>query len=148
MALRTNTYASLTLERITAAGGSRASAAPPEFVYLVLYHGDGPWRAPDHVTDLFERSDPGRFRLVSWREREGAGRPRNDITALVLGLARNLSPEEMAAQVAALRLRVAERGDTPRFVRSESRHFNRMSGSRPPLGQPWNRFASVSERSW
>ena len=33
------------------------------------------------------------------------------MTALVLGLARSLSMEEMAAQVAALRLRVAERGD-------------------------------------
>ncbi len=33
------------------------------------------------------------------------------MTALVLGLARSLSFEEMAAQVAALRLRVAERGD-------------------------------------
>ena len=33
------------------------------------------------------------------------------MTALVLGLARSLSLEEMAAQVAALRLRVVERGD-------------------------------------
>lgn len=33
------------------------------------------------------------------------------MTALVLGLARSLSMEEMATHVAALRLRVAERGD-------------------------------------
>ena len=112
MALRTNTYASLTLERITAGRDSGATDTLPEFVYLVLYHGDRPWHGPDHVTDLFERSDPGRFRLISWRdEQDGSGRPRDDITALVLGLARNLSPEDMAAQVAALRLRVAERGD-------------------------------------
>ena len=63
------------------------------------------------MTDLFKRSDPGRFLLVSWKEEEGFAQPRNDITALVLGLARNLSPEEMAMQVAALRRRVAERGD-------------------------------------
>ena len=105
------TYAALTLERIAAGADARPSDPLPEFVYLVLYHGDGPWHAPDHVTDLFERSDPGRFLLVSWKDEEGFARPRNDITALVLGLARNLSPEDMAEQVAALRRRVEERGD-------------------------------------
>lgn len=63
------------------------------------------------MNDLFQRSDPGRFRLVSWREGETAGRPRDDITALVLGLARSLSLEQMAAQVAALRLAVEDHGD-------------------------------------
>ena len=63
------------------------------------------------MTDLFERSDLGRFHLVSWRDEDGAGRPRDDVTALVLGMARNLSPEDMAAQVAALRLRVSEQGN-------------------------------------
>jgi len=63
------------------------------------------------VTDLFERSDPARFRLVSWRDEDEAGRPRDDVTALVLGMVRSLSPEDMAAQVAALRLRVSERGN-------------------------------------
>ena len=111
MALRTTTYTALALEGIAAEEGSRATDALPEFVYLVLYHGDGQWSGPDHVTDLFRRSDPGRFRLVSWREGETAGRPRDDITALVLGLARSLSLEEMAAQVAALRLAVEEHGD-------------------------------------
>ena len=111
MALRTTTYTALALEGIAAEAGSRATDALPEFVYLVLYHGDGQWSGPDHVTDLFRRSDPGRFRLVSWREGETAGRPRDDITALVLGLARSLSLEEMAAQVAALRLAVEEHGD-------------------------------------
>ncbi len=111
MALRTTTYASLALERIMAGEDLRASDVPPEFVCLVLYHCDGPWRGPDRVTRLFRRSDPGRFRLVSWRDEDGGGRPRNDIAALVLGLARSLSPEEMASQVAALRLAVADRGD-------------------------------------
>ena len=111
MALRTTTYTALALERIVGEGDTRAEDPLPEFVYLVLYHGDGPWRGPDHVTDLFQRSNPGRFRLVSWREWAAAGRPRDDTTALVLGLARSLSFEEMAAQVAALRLRVVERGD-------------------------------------
>ncbi len=111
MALRTTTYAALTLERIAAGADFRPAGPLPEFVYLVLYHGDGPWHAPDRVTDLFKRSDPGRFLLVSWKEEEGFAQPRNDITALVLGLARNLSPEDMAEQVAALRRRVAERGD-------------------------------------
>jgi hypothetical protein len=111
MALRTTTYTALALERLVGEGDTRSGDPLPEFVYLVLYHGDGSWSGPDHVTDLFQRSDPGRFRLVSWREWEGAGRPRDDTTALVLGLARSLSFEEMAAQVAALRLRVVERGD-------------------------------------
>ncbi len=111
MALRTTTYTALALERIVGQGDIRSEDPLPEFVYLVLYHGDGPWSGPDHVTDLFQRSDPGRFRLVSWREWAGAGRPRDDTTALVLSLARSLSFEEMAAQVAALRLRVLERGD-------------------------------------
>ncbi len=111
MALRTTTYTALALEGIAAEAGSRATDALPEFVYLVLYHGDGPWSGPDRVTSLFQRSDPGRFRLVSWRERGGAGQPRDDITALVLGLARSLSLEEMAAQVAALQRAVGEHGD-------------------------------------
>ena len=111
MALRTTTYTALALEGIAAEEGRRATDALPEFVYLVLYHGDGPWSGPDRVTDLFQRSDPGRFRLVSWREGERAGRPRNDVTALVLGLARSLSPVEMAAQVTALRLMVEAHGD-------------------------------------
>ena len=111
MALRTTTYAALTLERIAAGADFRSGDPLPEFVCLVLYHGDRPWRAPDHVTDLFERSDPGRFLLVSWKDEERSARPGNDITALVLGLARNLSPEDMAMQVAALRRRVAERAD-------------------------------------
>ena len=111
MALRTTTYTALALEGIATEKGAHATDALPEFVYLVLYHGDGPWSGPDRVTNLFQRSDPGRFRLVSWREGEGAGRPRDDITALVLGLARSLSLEEMAAQVAALRRAVEEHED-------------------------------------
>ena len=75
MALRTTTYTALVLEGIAAGSDFGPDAALPEFVYLVLYHGDGPWSGPDRVTDLFERSDPGRFRLVSWREGKGAGRP-------------------------------------------------------------------------
>lgn len=59
----------------------------------------------------FTATPAGRFLLVSWKKEEGFAQPRNDITTLVLGLARNLSPEEMAMQVAALRRRVAERGD-------------------------------------
>ena len=49
--------------------------------------------------------------MVSWRESEGGDRPRDDITALVLGLARNLSPEDMATQLAALRLTMEGHGD-------------------------------------
>ncbi len=111
MALRTTTYAALTLERVAAAADVRRGRPLPEFVYLVLYHGDGPWSGPERVTDLFERSDPGRFRLVSWRGGDEAGRPPEDITALVLGLARPLPPEDMAERVAALGRRVAAHGD-------------------------------------
>ena len=111
MALRTTTYAALALEKIATGPDFGPGDALPEFVYLVLYHGDGPWNAPDRVIDLFQRSDPGRFRLVSWREGAGAGRPLGDITALVLGVARSHGPADMAAQVAALRLRVAELGN-------------------------------------
>ena len=111
MALRTTTYTALTLEGIAAGPDFRPGDALPEVVYLVLYHGDGPWSGPDSVTDLFQRSEPGRFRLVSWKEGAGADRSPEDITALVLALARSHSSEEMAAQVATLRLRVAELGD-------------------------------------
>ncbi len=111
MALRTTTYAALTLERVAAGADVRRGRPLPEFVYLVLYHGDGPWSGPERVTDLFERSDPGRFRLVSWRGGDEAGRPPEDITALVLGLARPLPPEDMAERVAALGRRVAAHGD-------------------------------------
>jgi len=73
----------------------------PEFVYLVLYHGDGPWTAPARMTDLFTRSDPGRYRLVPWGDAGDDG-SRDDLTAVVLGLARNLSPEDMSMQLSAL----------------------------------------------
>jgi len=111
MALRTTTYTALALERIVGEADIRSEDPLPEFVYLVLYHGDGPWSGPTRVDDLFQRSEPGRFRLFSWRAGAEVGDPRDDTTALVLGLARSLSMEEMAAQVDALRLRVRERGD-------------------------------------
>ena len=67
MALRTTTYTALTLEGVAAGPDFRPGDPLPEFVYLVLYHGDGPWTAPAHVADLFQRSDPGRtFRRRIW----------------------------------------------------------------------------------
>ncbi|MDE2715549.1 MAG: hypothetical protein OXI33_00845 [Chloroflexota bacterium] len=66
MALRTTTYSALTLEGIAAGPDYKPGDPLPEFVYLVLYHGDGPWTAPAQVTDLFQHSDPGRYRLVQW----------------------------------------------------------------------------------
>ena len=112
MALRTTTYTALTLEGIAAGPDFRPGAPLPEFVYLVLYHGDGPWTAPAHVADLFQRSDPGRYRLVPWGEGTGDDRSRDDLTALVLGLARNLSPEDMAVQLSALWRAVEGYGDS------------------------------------
>ncbi|MYI06364.1 MAG: hypothetical protein F4059_03305 [Gemmatimonadetes bacterium] len=44
----------------------------------------------------------GRYRLVPWGEGGEDDRSRDDLTALVLGLARNLSPEEMAEQLSRL----------------------------------------------
>ena len=111
MALRTTTYTALTLEGIAAGPDFRPGDPLPEFVYLVLYHGDGPWTAPAHVADLFQRSDPGRYRLVPWGEGTGDDRSRDDLTALVLGLARNLSPEDMAVQLLALWRTIERQGD-------------------------------------
>ena len=111
MALRTTTYTALTLEGVAAGPDFRPGDPLPEFVYLVLYHGDGPWTAPAHVADLFQRSDPGRYRLIPWGEGSGDDRSRDDLTALVLGLARNLSPEDMAAQLSALWRAVETNGD-------------------------------------
>ena len=54
--------------------------------------------------------DPSRG-AHAWRGGEGADRPPDDITALVLGLARPLPPEDMAERVAALVGRGAARGD-------------------------------------
>ena len=111
MALRTNTYAALTLEGIAAGPDFRPGDPLPEFVYLVLYHGDGPWTAPARLADLFSRSDPGRYRLVPWGEGVSDDGSHDDLTALVLGLARNLSPEEMAVQLAALWHTIERHGD-------------------------------------
>ena len=111
MALRTTTYTALTLEGVAAGPDFRLGDPLPEFVYLVLYHGDGPWTAPAHVADLFQRSDPGRYRLIPWGEGTGDDRSSDDLTALVLGLARNLSPEDMAVQLSALWRAVETNGD-------------------------------------
>lgn len=111
MALRTTTYTALTLEGIAAGADFRPGDPLPEFVYFVLYHGDAPWTAPARVSDLFQLSDPGRYRLVPWTEGEDDNPPRDDLAALVLGLARDLSPEDMATQLAALWLSVEAHGD-------------------------------------
>ncbi len=111
MALRTTTYSALALQGIVAGPDYSPGDPLPEFVYLVLYHGDGPWTAPAHVTDLFTRSDPGHYRLVPWGEGTGDDRSRDDLTALVLGLARNLSPEEMAVQLSSLWRTIERHGD-------------------------------------
>ena len=111
MALRTTTYTALTLEGIASGERIGAGDSLPEFVYLVLYHGDRPWSAPDRVVDLFERSDPGKYRLVAWGEDKAEGESRDDLVALVLGLARNLSAQDMAARMSALRMAVEQYGD-------------------------------------
>ena len=118
MALRTTTYGALALEGIAADPDFKAGDALPEFVHLVLYHGDGPWTAPERLADLFERSEPGRYRLVQWQGGDDADAAPDDIAALVLGLARNLSPEEMAEQLSALWRAVEAKGDPgmERFV--------------------------------
>ena len=115
MALRATTYAALTLEGIAAGPDFSPGDPLPEFVYLVLYHGDGPWTAPARLADLFQRSDPGRYRLVPWGEGMGDDGSHADLTALVLGLARDLSPEEMAVQLADL-WRTIERHGNPGLV--------------------------------
>ncbi len=111
MALRTTTYSALALEGIAAGPDYRPGDPLPEFVYLVLYHGDGPWTAPTSLADLFRRSDPGRYRLVPWGEGTADDRLRGDLTALVLGVARNLSPEEMAVQLSVLWRAIERHGD-------------------------------------
>jgi len=111
MALRTTTYSALTLEGIAAGPDYRPGDPLPEFVYLVLYHGDGPWTAPARVTDLFQRSDAGRYRLVPWGEGTGDDRSSDDLTAWVLGLARNLSPKDMAVQLSGLWRTIERHGD-------------------------------------
>ncbi len=111
MALRTTTYTALALEGIAAGPDFRRGDSLPEFVYFVLYHGDRPWTAPARAADLFQRSDPTRYRLVPWSGGEGDDRWPGDLAALTLGLARRLPPEDMAAQLAALRLAVEERRD-------------------------------------
>ncbi len=111
MSLRTTTYTALALEGIAAGPDFRPGDPLPEFVYFVLYHGDHPWTAPARAADLFQCSDPTRYRLVPWSGAEGGDRSPGDLATLVLGLARHLSPEDMAAQLAALRLAVEEHRD-------------------------------------
>ena len=62
------------------------------------------------MADLFKRSDPGRYRLVPWGDASDDG-SRDDLAAVVLGLARNLSPEDMAMQLSALWRAVETTGD-------------------------------------
>ena len=102
MALRTATYGALMLEGMAADADFRGGDALPEFVHLVLYHGESRWTAADRLADLFERSELGRYRLVQWRGGGAEGEAPDDLAAVALGLARNLSPEEMAGQLSAL----------------------------------------------
>ena len=125
MALRTTTYTALTLEGIAAGPDFRAGDRLPEFVYFVLYHGDGPWTAPNRVTDLLERSDPARYRLVRWSGEAGDDPGSADLTALVLGLARDLSPPDMAEQLAVL-WRALERHGTAGLEGLMARTVNTM----------------------
>ena len=111
MALRTATYGALALEGIAADPDFKAGDSLPEFIHLVLYHGERRWTAPDRMCDLFERSEPGRYRLVQWQGGEEGDAAPDDLAALVLGLARNLSPEEMAEQLSALWHAVEAKGD-------------------------------------
>ena len=111
MALRTTSYATLKLERIAAAARLGTGDRLPELECLVLYHGDGPWRAPDRLADLFQGSDPARYRLVAWMKGPGGDPPPTDPAAAVLGLARNLSAEEMVAPLAAVRHALEAQGD-------------------------------------
>ena len=66
MALRTTTYTALALERLVGEGDIRSEDPLPEFVYLVLYHGDGPWSAPTRVEDSESRSAGTRAWTGSW----------------------------------------------------------------------------------
>ena len=76
-----------------------------------LLHDEGPWSAAARVVDLFERSNPGQCRLVSWEDGAGECQSRRDLGAFVLGSARNPSAEDKAAQLSALRFAVGEHGD-------------------------------------
>ena len=109
MALRTTTYAALTLERISAGPDVRRGRPLPEFVYLVLYHGDGPWSGPEQHDRPVRAFQSGAVPPGVVERSGGVGRRPGDITALVL--ARPLPPEDVAARVAALGRRVAARGD-------------------------------------
>ena len=78
-----------------------------------LLHGEGPWSAAARVVSLFERSNPGQCRLVSWGNGAGEGQSRSDLVAFVLGSARNPSAEDKVAQLSALRFAVGARGCGP-----------------------------------
>ena len=111
MALRTATYGALTLEGVAARPDFRGGDPLPEFVHLVLYHGESRWTAADRLADLFERSELGRYRLVQWKGGGAEGEAPDDLAAVALGLARNLSPNEMAGQLSALWRAVDAKGD-------------------------------------
>ena len=110
MALRTTTYAALALERIATSEEFRVGRQLPEFVYLVLYHATaaGPLRLASWTCSSARIQVSTVWFLGRWY---GEDPSRDDLAALVLGLARDLSAEDMAAQLSALRIAVEDYGD-------------------------------------
>lgn len=103
MALRTTTYACLALEGLAERKALGRDGRLPEVVSLVLHHGDRPWNAPVRLAELFGRSSPGVYRLVSRRSAEESAAPSpSDLPSMALALARERTLEEMRPQLGAL----------------------------------------------
>jgi len=104
MALRTTTYACLALESLVEHKALGRDGRLPEVVSLVLHHGDRPWNAPVRLAELFGRSSPGVYRLVSRRSAEESAAPSpSDLPSMALALAPQRTPAEMRPHLGALR---------------------------------------------
>ncbi len=111
MALRTTTYACLVLEGLVERKELGRSGRLPGVVSLVLHHGTRPWNARTRLTELFRDAAPGAYRLVSPKPPKEAEPAPSDLPSMVLGLARDWTPQELRAELPLLGRAVAACGD-------------------------------------
>ena len=118
MSLRVAIYTLLAVQALLRRTGTPRRGLPLDVLAFVIHHGQGRWRAPTALGELFGRWVPGEFRVVSRarKERQDAI-DRIDLPATILELEKVRSVEgTLAALVALQRVARESGGEYDRFM--------------------------------